>query len=68
MLGCIGTNHLVPCLIALACADENHSMSQRLLRQIEAALTLVCSSLAISPLATCAGVEGLDREEIASSH
>ncbi len=66
MLGCIGTNHLVPCLIALACADENHSMSQRLLRQIEAALTLVCSSLAISPLATCAGVEGLDREEIAA--
>ena len=57
MLGCIGTNHLLPCLIALACADEN---------EIKAALTLVCSSLAISPLATCAGVEGLDREEIAA--
>ena len=37
-----------------------------LLRQVEAALTLVCSSLAISPLATCAGVEGLGREEIAA--
>ena len=32
-------------------------MSQRLLRQFEAALTLACSLLAISPLATYAGVE-----------
>lgn len=43
MLGCIGTNQLVPCLIALAGADEYHSMSRRLLRQFEAALTLVYS-------------------------
>lgn len=41
-------------------------MSRRLLRQFEAALTLVYSLPTTSPLATYACVEDLDREEIAA--
>ena len=45
---------------------NNHSMSRRLLHQFEAALTLAYGMLAISALATYAGVEDLDHEEIAA--